>query len=520
MKRLSLFILLILVAFIGTGFAQLHRMTGYDLDSIVVRNTMRILGATIQTGDFTVLGKTTLGNATGDDIQLNGYIATSILPKTTGLYNLGSAVKSWGSAWIDSVLTALNIVVDGRITQHGTNTSFINLTADTVTAGSSNAIFNIGTLATPQSRDIDSSYIPLVVNVASTTAPVNPISLIAGYYRAAATTTDQPQTQLVGLAARTTLSKDVRDAYGIQSHTTIANNADAAGGNITAISGKTVLQWAPTGSIPTAGLFTIEGAFHPTNCYGVWIDIVDATVSAGLEINTTGGTMESAIKIDNSAGTITNDLQLHHGATITDGVEKVTLAVADTFQATYFKGALVGNAATATTATNATNGATIAVATDAEYFPSFFASASNGNQPFNLDASGFTFNPSKNRASVDSVHATRFYGALYGNATTATNAADVDTNGTKIGAALDDRVSAFVGHYHFANPTPLRARFYVAGMTAHLPMFVSSMLGNAECPPLILPQVATVVDSVVFKICAGDSAAWTGDSVFFFVVKP
>lgn len=83
-----------------------------------------------------------------------------------------------------------------------------------------------------------------------------------------------------------------------------------------------------------------------------------------------------------------------------------------------------GNASTATTATNATNGATVSIATNASFFPLFVAASANSNQPFNLDAAGFTYNPSTNTLT-----ATTFVGALTGNASTATSATTAG-NGT------------------------------------------------------------------------------------------
>jgi hypothetical protein len=77
-----------------------------------------------------------------------------------------------------------------------------------------------------------------------------------------------------------------------------------------------------------------------------------------------------------------------------------------------------GNALTATTATNATNGATVSSSSNASFFPAFFASSTNSNQPFNL-GTGLTFNPSTNNLST-----TTFTGALAGNATTSTNSAN------------------------------------------------------------------------------------------------
>lgn len=52
-------------------------------------------GTTSINNSLTVDGTTTLGNATGDDITFNGYAASSLIPKTTNSFDLGTPDLRW-----------------------------------------------------------------------------------------------------------------------------------------------------------------------------------------------------------------------------------------------------------------------------------------------------------------------------------------------------------------------------------------------------------------------------------------
>lgn len=51
-------------------------------------------------GAVVLNGAVTLGNATSDDITITGYIASSLLPKTTGTPTVGNTTVWWGGAYI------------------------------------------------------------------------------------------------------------------------------------------------------------------------------------------------------------------------------------------------------------------------------------------------------------------------------------------------------------------------------------------------------------------------------------
>jgi len=181
-----------------------------------------------------------------------------------------------------------------------------------------------GSLAAPMPVVLDSdSVIAASASVVSSADAAADVTLGGGYFKAAVDTVDQPHVQIVGLLARASMAFDALDAYGLQSHLTLAAGAESAG-NLTAISGKTILGGNNAGGIVSAGLFTVEGAFTPNTGYGVWIDDVDAQLDAGLEINCNNGRLAAGIKLDKmGTGAITRDIVLQNGESIdnaTDGL--------------------------------------------------------------------------------------------------------------------------------------------------------------------------------------------------------
>lgn len=55
-------------------------------------------------GAATLNGAVNLGNATGDDITVNGYLDSSLTPKTDNTYDLGTAAKAWKDAYFDGIV--------------------------------------------------------------------------------------------------------------------------------------------------------------------------------------------------------------------------------------------------------------------------------------------------------------------------------------------------------------------------------------------------------------------------------
>jgi hypothetical protein len=55
-------------------------------------------------GTASLNGAVNIGNATSDDIAVNGYITTALIPKADDSYDLGTAALAWQDAYFDGVV--------------------------------------------------------------------------------------------------------------------------------------------------------------------------------------------------------------------------------------------------------------------------------------------------------------------------------------------------------------------------------------------------------------------------------
>jgi hypothetical protein len=94
-------------------------------------------------------GTVTLGNATGDDITVTGYVASAIIPKTDDTYDLGTAALAWQDAYFDgavytdtiSELTgAAGVTIDSFKAKDGGFTA-THSTHTMVSSGAANSIY-------------------------------------------------------------------------------------------------------------------------------------------------------------------------------------------------------------------------------------------------------------------------------------------------------------------------------------------------------------------------------------------
>lgn len=90
--------------------------------SVYVSGSSHLLGSLGVAGATTLDGAVTLGNATGDDVTVTGYVAASVIPKTTGASDLGSAALTWGTLFAESGSFSDNVGVGGDVTVTGTST--------------------------------------------------------------------------------------------------------------------------------------------------------------------------------------------------------------------------------------------------------------------------------------------------------------------------------------------------------------------------------------------------------------
>ena len=71
------------------------------------------IGALTVAGALAANGAVTLGNATGDDVTVTGYLASAVIPKTDDTYDLGTAALKWRDIYIDGVAYADSVVIAG-----------------------------------------------------------------------------------------------------------------------------------------------------------------------------------------------------------------------------------------------------------------------------------------------------------------------------------------------------------------------------------------------------------------------
>lgn len=100
-------------------------------------------------GAATFNGAVTLGNATADDITVTGRLASSVVPKTTNLYDLGSTSLRYAAGWFTGAVTATGGFV-GALTGNADTatklaaTSYFTSTVQTGTGSAQNIPHGFG----------------------------------------------------------------------------------------------------------------------------------------------------------------------------------------------------------------------------------------------------------------------------------------------------------------------------------------------------------------------------------------
>jgi hypothetical protein len=89
-------------------------------------------------GAVAMNGAVTLGNATGDDITVTGYVASDILPKADGAYDLGASGRAFAEVHTDKIVaqdatSAVPGLVKATLWQSIPNTNTVNIGPTEVT---------------------------------------------------------------------------------------------------------------------------------------------------------------------------------------------------------------------------------------------------------------------------------------------------------------------------------------------------------------------------------------------------
>ena len=182
----------------------------------------------------------------------------------------------------------------------------------------------IGSLTTAESSEAVANSIHQIVSISQDADIGDGNTIGAAYFK---TATGIAQTgRLATLMVRTSLSHNVFDTYGLQSHLSIDGNMSAnAAGNLAAISGKLDINANTLGAgIAHAGLFIVDGSTSGVvsgDADVIWAHVesgvpasqvasvirmsTGSTVNAGLRVSPTN--MTNFIDFDAAAGCVSAD---------------------------------------------------------------------------------------------------------------------------------------------------------------------------------------------------------------------
>jgi hypothetical protein len=85
-------------------------------------NTLEVAANSTLTGDLSVQGNTTLGNATSDTVTFTARAASELTPSTNNTRNLGSSALNWGTAFVNTLQVAANSTLTGSLSVQGDTT--------------------------------------------------------------------------------------------------------------------------------------------------------------------------------------------------------------------------------------------------------------------------------------------------------------------------------------------------------------------------------------------------------------
>jgi hypothetical protein len=301
-------------------------------------NGLNLNGATV-TNDLKLHSGDVISNAAAGTVGFSGGIdvvgGINAGSGNVGIVDATGKIPAISSTYIAD-LSGTNLTGVALLGSANTFSADMNAKSIDLTGGVSASTVSIGSLSSAEAITLTDNYIPMQVNVESQTNPGSAYTLGGIYGKASSKSgTDMANVQIVGVLARAGMNSNVTDAYGTQSHLSIASGARSTG-NMTAVSGKTILADSVNSGIVTAGLFTLEGpvgaAVSPTTAYGIWADIVDTNINSGVMVHANGSTVGSGLTMAKTGiGAFTKDITLQNGETIdnaTDGAISFSGAIA------------------------------------------------------------------------------------------------------------------------------------------------------------------------------------------------
>jgi len=211
-------------------------------------------------GNLTVDGNTTLGDANTDTVTVTAQFASDLLPSTDNARDLGSTAKSWRTLYCDTSVLVGNLSLAGNtLSSTDTNgniviapngTGDVQLDADTVRVGDSNANATITTNGTGD--------LILNTNAGTNSGSITIEDGVNGNIIIAPNGTGQVQITNAALDLTTIEVSNINAKDGTAA-ITIADSTGAVGIS-TAVTMSATTQNIALGTSQTTGTFTVGGA--------------------------------------------------------------------------------------------------------------------------------------------------------------------------------------------------------------------------------------------------------------------
>lgn len=113
----------------GNTIESLSGDLNLDSNSSIINllDDVNISGDLDVTGDVTIGGNITIGDAATDTLSVLAAISSDLIPQTTNLYNLGSAIKNWNTVFSSTINVDGNIKIENNIITTQTTNSNLQL---------------------------------------------------------------------------------------------------------------------------------------------------------------------------------------------------------------------------------------------------------------------------------------------------------------------------------------------------------------------------------------------------------
>lgn len=294
-----------------------------------------IVDATIS-GNLTVNGNTTLGDAATDTITATGQFNTDLLPSTDNARDLGSTAKSWRTLYCDTSVLVGNLSLSGStIASTDTNgniviapngTGDVQLDADTVRVGDSAAAVTLTSNGAGVLTVTTGGAANLVLSTNSgTTSGSITVTQGAGADIVLAPngtgSVSLPKLKVTGSSSGSVI---IQAAAAAGSATYTLPSADGTNGQVLSTNGSGVLSWATGGGVTTFSAGT-TGLTPSTATTG-------AITLGGTLAVANGGTGQTALSsvtvgaATNVAGGAANRIPYNTGASTTSFIVAPTVS--------------------------------------------------------------------------------------------------------------------------------------------------------------------------------------------------